>query len=130
MNLNLVMGKALKVMGAVGFNPGEVGEDLDLIRTGKVDRKILVSHEFTLTCNKKDKIFAIDIVAGDDKVDTKAVLPSYAKFMDITNIINLLITIPLLDHEAKEFLIANNIRFVEGEHIIEITERVKQLLES
>jgi threonine dehydrogenase-like Zn-dependent dehydrogenase len=48
MDLNLIVGKALKVMGAVAFDSEDVGEVLELIRARKVDRKTPVTHEFSL----------------------------------------------------------------------------------
>lgn len=88
-----------------------------------------VSHEFTLTANKKDKLVALDLVASSEIVDTKTILASYAKFTDNVSTTSLLIAMPMLHQEARDFLKANNIKFIEGEHMNEITDNVIKLLE-
>jgi 2-desacetyl-2-hydroxyethyl bacteriochlorophyllide A dehydrogenase len=45
---NLIMRKGLKVFGSWAWTLPEFAQALDLMRTGKVDRKRLVSHEFPL----------------------------------------------------------------------------------
>ena len=88
-----------------------------------------VSHEFTLTANKKNKLVALDLVASSEIVDTKTVLSSYAKFTDNISATSLLIALPMLHQEARDFLKANNIQFIEGENMYEITDKVIKLLE-
>lgn len=48
LDLNVLMIKGQRVFGSFGYGPEEFGEALELIRAGKVDRKPLISHEFTL----------------------------------------------------------------------------------
>jgi len=43
-----LMLKEVKVLGAFGYRSDEVLQALEFIRTGKVDRKMLISHEFPL----------------------------------------------------------------------------------
>jgi 2-desacetyl-2-hydroxyethyl bacteriochlorophyllide A dehydrogenase len=45
---NLIMRKGLKVFGSWAWTLPEFAQALDLMRTGKVDRKQLISHEFSL----------------------------------------------------------------------------------
>ncbi len=45
---NLIMRKGLKVFGSWAWSLDEFAQALDLMRTGKVDRKPLVTHEFPL----------------------------------------------------------------------------------
>lgn len=40
--------KQVDVLGSFGFSPEEIAQALELIRTGKVDRKPIISHEFPL----------------------------------------------------------------------------------
>ena len=97
---------------------------------GYLKGKTGVSHEFTLTANKKNELVAIDLVASSEIVDTKTVLSSYAKFSDNISATSLLIAMPMLQQEARDFLKANNIQFIEGENMDEITNNVIKLLES
>ena len=97
---------------------------------GYLKGKTGVSHEFTLTAKKNNKLVAIDLMAESEIVDTKTVLSSYAKFTDNISVVNLLIAIPMLKQEARDFLKANNIQFIEGENMEEITDNVLKLLES
>lgn len=48
LDLNVLMIKGLRVLGSFGYGPQEFAEALELIRAGKVERKPLISHEFTL----------------------------------------------------------------------------------
>jgi Zn finger protein HypA/HybF involved in hydrogenase expression len=89
-----------------------------------------VNHEFTITAKLKEKLVAIDLVASSEIVDTKTVLSSYAKFTDNISATSLLIAMPMLHQEARDFLKANNIQFIEGENMYEITDNVIKLLES
>jgi Zn finger protein HypA/HybF involved in hydrogenase expression len=97
---------------------------------GYLKGKTGVSHEFTLTAKKNNKLVAIDLIADSEIVDTKTVLSSYAKFSDNVSVASLLIAMPMLQQEARDFLKANNIRFIEGENMDEITGNVIRLLES
>ena len=97
---------------------------------GYLKGKTGVSHEFTLTANKKSKLVALDLVASSEIVDTKTVLSSYAKFTDNISATSLLIATPVLQQEARDFLKANNIQFIEGDNMDEITDKVIKLLES
>ena len=45
---NIIMRKGLKLLGSWSWNQDELAQALDLMRTGKVERKQLVSHEFSL----------------------------------------------------------------------------------
>jgi len=45
---NIIMRKGLKVFGSWAWTLDEFAQALDLMRTGKVDRKQLISHEFPL----------------------------------------------------------------------------------
>ena len=48
LNPNYIMGKGLRVLGSVAYGPEELAGALELIRSRKVDRKPLISHEFSL----------------------------------------------------------------------------------
>jgi Zn finger protein HypA/HybF involved in hydrogenase expression len=96
---------------------------------GYLKGKTGVNHGFTLTANKKDKLVALDLVASSETVDTKTVLSSYAKFTDSISATSLLIAMPMLHQEARDFLKANNIQFIEGENMYEINDKVIKLLE-
>ncbi len=48
LNLNYVMGKGLRVLGSVAYGPEELAGALELIRSKKIDRNPLISHQFTL----------------------------------------------------------------------------------
>jgi len=43
-----MVAKQVDIFGSFGFIPEEIAQALELMRTGKVDRKSLISHEFTL----------------------------------------------------------------------------------
>jgi len=45
---NIIMRKGLRVLGSYGWTLDEFAQALDLMRSGKVDRKQLISHEFPL----------------------------------------------------------------------------------
>ncbi|MFC1507518.1 hypothetical protein ACFLQ6_10695 [Thermoproteota archaeon] len=96
---------------------------------GYLKGKTGVNHGFTLTANKKDKLVALDLVTSSETVDTKTVLSSYAKFTDSISATSLLIAMPMLHQEARDFLKANNIQFIEGENMYEINDKVIKLLE-
>jgi threonine dehydrogenase-like Zn-dependent dehydrogenase len=53
LDLNVIMGKGLKVLGSVAYGPDELSESLEMIRSGKVDRKALISHQFSLNDAKE-----------------------------------------------------------------------------
>ena len=48
LNPNYIMGKGLRVLGSVAYGPEELAGALELIRSRKVDRKPLISHQFSL----------------------------------------------------------------------------------
>jgi len=53
LDLNVIMGKGLRVLGSVAYGPDELAESLEMIRSGKIDRKSLISHEFSLNDAKE-----------------------------------------------------------------------------
>jgi len=55
--------KQVDLLGSFGFLPDEIAQALELIRTGKVDRKAIISHEFPLAQAKK----AFDMQCEVDK---------------------------------------------------------------
>jgi threonine dehydrogenase-like Zn-dependent dehydrogenase len=61
LDLNVIMGKGLHVLGSVAYNPDELAESLDMIRSGKVRRKPLISHEFSL--NEAKEAFETQLMA-------------------------------------------------------------------
>ena len=97
---------------------------------GLVKGKTGVDHQFTLTASKGGKLTAMDIVSTkpDEKVDMARVLPSYAKFMDVSVDTRLLIAVPSLEPQTREFLKANHVLSVEGENLSKIGDAVKQIL--
>jgi predicted RNA-binding Zn-ribbon protein involved in translation (DUF1610 family) len=100
----------------------------EVVAPGSLKGKTGVSHEFTMTCCNKDKVVAIDFAVADKEVDTKTVMLSYAKFMDLPPIRRLIVAIPRLDQQAKDFLTANNIQFVEGKTIEAIVSKIGAIL--
>ena len=98
--------------------------------TASVKGKTGVDHQFTLTASKSGKLTAMDIVTAkpDEKVDMARVLPSYAKFMDVSVDTRLLIAVPSLEPQTREFLKANRVLCVEGESLSTIGEAVKQIV--
>lgn len=89
-----------------------------------------VSHEFTLTCSRDERLFAIDFVITDkENIGTKMILSSYAKFSDVKATRCLLVAVPELEQQARDFLDANKILYIEGEDPSEIGDKVKQILE-
>jgi Zn finger protein HypA/HybF involved in hydrogenase expression len=95
---------------------------------GYLKGKTGVKQEFTLTCTKQDKVTAIDLAMSGGKIDLTTILTSYAKFIDIPNTAHLLIAIPSLEPKAKDFLNANQIPYIEGDNLNQITEKLKQHL--
>ena len=55
------------------------------------------------------------------------VLPSYAKFMDISVTTRLLLVVPGLDPQTSGFLKANQVLFVEGQNLPEVGAGIKQV---
>ena len=98
--------------------------------SGSLKGKTGVDHQFTIAASKGEKLYATDLLVAkpDAKVDMTMVLPSYAKFMDIPDARPLVVAVPGLESQARDFLSANHILFVEGENLSEIGERVKQIL--
>lgn len=47
-NLHNIIRKQAKIMGSLGYDPAEVIEALDLMKSGKIDRRGLLSHSFPL----------------------------------------------------------------------------------
>jgi 2-desacetyl-2-hydroxyethyl bacteriochlorophyllide A dehydrogenase len=45
---NIIMGKGIHLLGSFAWTPDEFAQALELISSGKVDRKPLISHEFSL----------------------------------------------------------------------------------
>jgi len=97
---------------------------------GLVKGKTGVDHQFTLTATKGGRLTAMDIVTAkpDENVDMARVLPSYAKFMDVSIDTRLLLAVPRLDPQTKEFLKANQVFSVEGENLSETSDRIIQIL--
>jgi len=87
-----------------------------------------VNHEFTLTCSKKDKQMAIDFASAAEKVSTKTVLSSYAKFMDVPSATKMIVAIPTLEQQAKDLLNTNHIEHIETEDTNAIVEKIKGFL--
>jgi hypothetical protein len=102
----------------------------DVTVRGSLKGRTGVSHEFTLTCNKGEKLVAIELLMAEPKkkVDTAMVLSSYAKFMDVPAATRLVVAIPSLESQTREFLNANQVLSIEGENLSEIDEKVKQIL--
>ena len=87
-----------------------------------------VNHEFTLTCSKKDKQMAIDFASAAEKVSTKTVLSSYAKFMEVPSATKMIVAIPTLEQQAKDLLNTNHIEHIETEDTNAIVEKIKGFL--
>jgi len=96
--------------------------------SGTLKGKTGVDHQFTITASKGEKQYATDLLLAklEGKVDMTMVLPSYAKFMDAPSATPLVVAVPSLEPQAKGFLNANHVLFVEGESLSEISERIKQ----
>jgi 2-desacetyl-2-hydroxyethyl bacteriochlorophyllide A dehydrogenase len=62
LDLNVIMGKGLRVLGSVAYGPDELAESLEMIRSGKVKRKPLISHEFSL--NEAKEAFETQLMAN------------------------------------------------------------------
>ena len=62
LDLNVIMGKGLRVLGSVAYGPEELAGALELIRSRKVDRKPLISHEFSL--NEAKEAFETQLMAN------------------------------------------------------------------
>ncbi|MEM3502126.1 MAG: hypothetical protein QXH16_06995, partial [Candidatus Bathyarchaeia archaeon] len=98
---------------------------------GVLSGKSGVGHEFTLTCTKAERRFAVDLVMSQGlEVDLRMVLPSYAKFMDVGAERCLLIAVPRLADQAREYLEANKIPYVEGENPTDIILKTRHYIES
>jgi Zn finger protein HypA/HybF involved in hydrogenase expression len=95
---------------------------------GILKGKTGITHEFTLTCSKKDKIVAIELATAEESLEISRVLASYAKLSDITQASSLLIAIPKLEQQAKDFLYANRIQFIESDNMYEIADKTLQFL--
>lgn len=61
LDLNVIMGKGLRVLGSVAYGPDELAESLEMMRSGKVERKHLISHEFSL--NEAKQAFETQLMA-------------------------------------------------------------------
>jgi hypothetical protein len=98
--------------------------------SGTLKGKTGVDHQFTVTGRKGEKQYATDLLIAKSggNVDMTMVLPSYAKFMDSPDATSVVVAVPGLEPQAKDFLKANHIIFVEGESLFEISERTKQIL--
>ena len=86
-----------------------------------------VDHEFTLVCGRKDKLIAVDFAAAEGMVGTKTVLSSYAKFTDVVTATKLLVAMPALEQQARDFLNTNRIPFLETEDPTIISNKISQL---
>jgi len=97
---------------------------------GLLKGKSGVDHQFTLTCTKGGTLVAIDVVATepDKKVDMIKVLSSFAKFTDVSVTTRLLLVLPGLDAETREFLKANQVLSVEGPNLLEVGAGIRQNL--
>jgi len=95
---------------------------------GILKGKTGITHEFTLTCNKKEKIVAIELATAEEQVEIGRVLASYAKLSDITQAKSLFIAIPKLEQQAKDFFNANRIQFIESDNMYEIADKTLQFL--
>jgi hypothetical protein len=96
---------------------------------GLAKGKTGVDHQFTLTCTKGGTVVAMDVVTTepDQKVDMTKVLPSYAKFMDVSVTTRLLLVLPGLDPQTREFLKANQVLLVEGQNLHEVGAGIRQV---
>jgi 2-desacetyl-2-hydroxyethyl bacteriochlorophyllide A dehydrogenase len=63
LDLNMIMGKGLKVLGSIAYLPQEFADALELIRTRKVDRKIIISRVFPL--NEAKEAFELQLKGGE-----------------------------------------------------------------
>lgn len=53
LDFNFVMGKELRILGSLAYSPEEIADSVELIRDQRVDRKVLISHEFPLSKAKE-----------------------------------------------------------------------------
>ena len=125
-----VMSEAKETMTVlqVADKMGELG--FTVSSPGTVAGRSGVSHEFTLTCGRKDKLMAIDFASSADKVSTQTVLSSYAKFMDVPSATKLIVAIPALEQQAKDLLNTNHIQYIESEDPGAIVEKIRRIVES
>jgi Thaumarchaeal output domain 1 len=95
---------------------------------GLIKGKTGVDHQFTLTCTKEARVVAMDVATArlDSKVSMTDILPSYAKFMDVSVTTRLLLAVPGLDLQTKDFLKANQVSFIEGENLSQIVGETRQ----
>jgi threonine dehydrogenase-like Zn-dependent dehydrogenase len=63
LDLNMIMGKGLKVLGSIAYLPQEFADAIELIRTRKVDRKIVISRVFPL--NEAKEAFELLLKGGE-----------------------------------------------------------------
>jgi len=52
-NPNIIVRKGLKVIGSWGFSKEDFVQSLELMRSGTIDRKMLITHEFSLDQGKE-----------------------------------------------------------------------------
>ncbi|MBS7651408.1 MAG: hypothetical protein QXN62_08400 [Candidatus Bathyarchaeia archaeon] len=90
-----------------------------------------VGHEFTLTYSRGERRFAVDLVTSEGpEVNLRMILPSYAKFIDVGAERCLLIAVPRLADQARDYLEANKIPYIEGENPTDVSLKTRHYLES
>ena len=83
-----------------------------------------------MTASKNDRVVAIELAMANEKVEIGRVLSSYAKLADITEANSLFIAMPKLEQQAKDFLQANRIGFVESDNTYEVADKTLQFLKT
>ena len=63
LDLNMIMGKGLKVLGSIAYLPQEFAEAIELIRTRKVNRKVVISRVFPL--DQAKEAFELQLKGGE-----------------------------------------------------------------
>jgi 2-desacetyl-2-hydroxyethyl bacteriochlorophyllide A dehydrogenase len=63
LDLNMIMGKGLKVLGSIAYLPQEFAEAIELVQTARVDRKTLISKVFSL--DQAKEAFELQLKGGE-----------------------------------------------------------------